>query len=229
MKDIAVITSSVGANDLLEPRYKLHADFHAFVEPNRLEVDDGWDKKPVTVSTIDEAFVGRRTAKIYKVLPQLFVPGYKYYIWIDSTHMVAQDPKEIVETYLNGSDLALFQHYRDCVYDELKAIYQWKMDDRSLIQGWHDFLVSKNYPKHNGLYELPSRVFRNTPQMLQVGLMWWEIICKYSSRDQVSLPYVLHTLGVKPNIIPGRANANEGNNNIIRQMTFSRHKRVTNK
>ena len=60
-----------------------------------------------------------------------------------------------------------------------------------------------SYGGKNGLFELPTFVLKNTPKIKELCLMWWEQICKYSSRDQLSLPYVLHRLNIKPHIFDG--------------------------
>ena len=61
---------------------------------------------PLRKFSIDNRYANRRNAKIYKIMPHLFVPGYDYYIWVDATHAVKMDPKEIV--YLgHGTTVAL--------------------------------------------------------------------------------------------------------------------------
>ena len=81
------------------------------------------------------------------------------------------------------------------------------------------------YPKNNGLYELPVRVQRNTKLTQQMGWMWWEQICMFSSRDQISFPFVCHQLGIKPTILPGVANTIQGNE-IMPQLILSNHSRI---
>jgi len=81
------------------------------------------------------------------------------------------------------------------------------------------------YPKNNGLYELPVRIQKNNGRTQQLALMWWEQICMFSSRDQISFPFVCSQLGIKPNIIPGRANTIRGNK-FIPQLVSSHHSRV---
>ena len=81
------------------------------------------------------------------------------------------------------------------------------------------------YPEHNGLYELPVRVQRNTKLTQQLGWMWWEQICMFSSRDQISFPFVCHQLGIKPTILPGIANTIRGNK-LMPQLIVSNHSRV---
>jgi len=57
-----------------------------------------------------------------------------------------------------------------------------------------------------------------------MGLMWWEQICMFSSRDQISFPFVCHQLGITPSILPGNANG-IGANSIMPQVVASGHNR----
>ena len=85
---IAVLTASVGATLPAEVNVKYDsADYFAFVEEELIE-DSIWTPMTLRKFSIDREYANRRNAKIYKVLPHLFVPGYDYYIWIDSTHAV---------------------------------------------------------------------------------------------------------------------------------------------
>ena len=55
-------------------------------------------------------------------------------------------------------------------------------------------------------------------------LTWWELICKFSSRDQLSLPFALDMHGITPAIMPGRANGLMLNE-ILPQVITSDHQR----
>lgn len=55
--------------------------------------------------------------------------------------------------------------------------------------------------------------------------MWWEQICMFSSRDQISFPFVCHQLGVKLSFMPGVANSIHGNS-IMPQLIASNHSRT---
>ena len=158
--------------------------------------------------------------------PHLFLPGYDYYIWLDSTHVLESDPDELIENYLKGSDIAVFKHpERDCVYEEGELVKKIKFDYPNLIEDQLDFYREIEYPEHNGLYELPVRIQRNNGRTQQLGLMWWEQICMFSSRDQISFPFVCNQLNIKPNIMPGRANTIRGNT-LMPQIVSSHHSRV---
>ena len=59
------------------------------------------------------------------------------------------DPREIVETYLKDSDIALFKHpERDCVYEEAELIKQVKFDSLEFVQSQMVFYQSRQYPKN---------------------------------------------------------------------------------
>lgn len=226
---VAVITASVGANDLREPPILFpDVDFYAFVDEHKVNVDGVWKRNKFIDFSSDPVYKNRRNAKIYKVLPHLFVPGYDYYIWIDSTHYVAIDPHQIIDEFLGNSDIGLFQHpERNCVYQEAELIKKVNFDHHELVDAQMEFYDSVGYPRDNGLYELPCRIQRNTFKIQEAMLSWWEMICMYSSRDQLSLPYVLEKHNIKPSIIPGFANRIAGNQ-YLPQYIGSNHSRTNN-
>ena len=56
------------------------------------------------------------------------------------------DPKEIVETYLKDSDIALFKHpERDCVYEEAELIKQVRFDSLEFVDSVMTMFTRVNY------------------------------------------------------------------------------------
>ena len=80
---IAVLTSSIGSTQLLDPIPFDGVDYHAFVD--YASDNSGWIKHPIVPFSVDTRYKNRRDAKVYKVLPFAFLPDYDYYFWIDST------------------------------------------------------------------------------------------------------------------------------------------------
>lgn len=167
--------------------------------------------------TVDEEFRNRRSARHFKALPSLYMPKHKVSIWIDMTHEVHEHPKNIEKEYLQESDIALFRHeLRDCVYQEASAVFQYSMDSKDNIDRQTHLYKTHKYPAHNKLWETPGVVRRNSTSMTKVGWMWWEMLCSYSSRDQISLPYILDKLKIKPTTLPGfSGKCSDINNKII--------------
>ena len=220
---IAIVTASIGANKLLEPIKFDGVDYHAFTDQPEAP---GWQRHDLVRFSSDEHFRNRRDAKVYKVLPFAFIPDYDYYIWVDSTHVVEVSPTEIIDAYLQDTDVAVFRHpQRDCVYVEGEFVKKIRRDFPNLLEDQLDFYRDVGYPEHNGLYELPVRVQRNNLLTQRMGWKWWEQICMFSSRDQISFPFVLHELGITPSIMPGTANCIRGNT-LIPQVVSSNHSRT---
>lgn len=224
MSKICVITSAIGVNKLLTPVKFANVDYHAFVE-NVTDID-GWVTHKAIQFSSDPNYKNRRNAKVYKIIPFAFLPNYDYYVWIDSTHMLNNDPSELIDTYLKDSDVAVFKHpERNCIYEEGEFVKKIKFDYPNLIDDQLAFYEDMCYPRNNGLYELPVRIQKNNEITKQMGLMWWEQICMFSSRDQISFPFVCHQLGVKLSFLPGVANS-IGGNKLIPQIVSSNHSRM---
>ena len=220
---IAVVTSSIGTNRLLDPIPFEGVDYHAFVDDNA--ANNKWITHPIIEFSNDPTYTNRRNAKVYKILPFAFLPNYDYFFWVDSTHRLEINPNEVINKYLNDTDVAVFKHpERDCIYPEGKIVMDINFDHLNLVEDQLAFYKDLCYPKNNGLYELPVRVQRNTALTQRMGWMWWEQICMFSSRDQISFPFVCHQLGIVPSILPGRANTIRGNT-IMPQIVYSNHNR----
>ena len=209
---IAILTALCGNREALVNPPIIHdgVDYHAFVD-NEWPLATIWKQHKIIDFSKDEKYKSRRNAKPYKIMPNLFLPGYDYYFWVDVSHTVHANPFNVCETYLKDSDIALFRHtQRNCLYDEAAVLKEIGYDYSELIDSQISYYKNKNYPNNNGLYELPVSIRKNTDRISQVNMRWWELICKYSSRDQISLPYVLWEFGITPTILPGFANGNGG-------------------
>ena len=168
-------------------------------------------------SNIDQ-WTGRRNAKYPKVFGSFVIPGYDFYIWQDSYLETRVPPKAIVETFLQGdADIALFRHpERDCVYDEMNFVKQINYDNHNVLDECINFYRSKGYPEKNGmLFELSAFVYRNNDRMRLFMLSWWELINKFSSRDQCTFPYLMWKYNIKYNLFPGTARIHNGGNDIF--------------
>ncbi|MAH48975.1 hypothetical protein CMI37_24320 [Candidatus Pacearchaeota archaeon] len=214
---IAVLTSLFGSqNDLRSLNVwerEYNVDYYAFLDREHKD-SLGWNQIMCPEFTTHTEWSHRRNAKIYKILPNLFLPDYDIHIWIDSCQTVIKDPHIICEEILKDSDIALFKHSdRNCVYNEAQKVNELKVDTPKSVDRQTEYLKLKNFPENNGLYELACFVRRNNEATNQMGLMWWEMICRFSSRDQISFPYVLWKLKdkIKISILPGFVNHHGAN------------------
>lgn len=221
MKKIAVITSIFGnGSKLHDPKTVFeNTDYFAFVD--REHNTKTWKQIQSPSFSLDKKYKGRRDAKIYKIMPHLFLPDYDIYIWTDPTHELIINPHTICDEYLKDNDIALFYHTtRKCAYKEAAEIIKLNYDHIELIEKQIEFYQASGFPEKNGLFELPVSIRKNSPAMNAMNLRWWEQICKFSSRDQISLPFVLWSMNIKPSILPGLANGGLGANEILPQVRW---------
>jgi len=215
---IAIVTSMFGNRDVLQsPRYVFNdVDYYAFVD--KIHQCSVWSQKIGTQFTTDDRFSARRNAKIYKVVPELFIPGYDYYFWIDATHEVVVDPKKIIETYMKNFEIGCFKHTtRNCLYEEGKEILNLGISydyPENVISQLNKYF-SEGFQQQKGLWEMSAFIRKNTNDIKKLNLMWWEQICRYSSRDQISFPYCLWKTGITPVQLPGFANGINKETNTI--------------
>jgi hypothetical protein len=222
---IAIFTALYGNRNTLSDPTVVHdnVDYVAFVDRQHPQCKV-WKQVIGPKFTCDNNYQHRRNAKIYKILPNLYSSEYDYYFWVDATHDVVANPFDICKEYLSDNDIALFKHTtRNCTYDEAIEVKRLQLDDSNLIDFQLAFYKRGGMPSGYGLFELPVMVRKNTQRILDLNLKWWEQICKFSSRDQLSFMYCLWKLGIEPTVLPGFANGINpntgkiGNNNLIPQ------------
>lgn len=222
---IAILTSLCGDREKLCNPVVIHdnVDYFAFVDNPKSGLV--WNQQKALEFTTDKKYKNRRNAKIYKILPFLFAPGYDYYFWVDVSHDVVENPFKIIEKHMDGYTFGFFKHTaRNCVYDEAKILLELGYDFPENINNQINFYKEEQYPTNNGLFELSTFITKNTPDMQTTCLMWWEQICKFASRDQLSLPFCLwkNKMQNTVSVLPGFANGYNsrgsiGNNPLMPQ------------
>jgi hypothetical protein len=215
---IAVITGLSGireANiqDPINGGYP-NTDYYAFVD--RQHDCKIWQQKPILDFSLDSYFYPRRNAKLAKILGFLLVPGYDYYIWHDHHCDLQMNPQELIDQYVKNKDMAVWRHAaRNCVYDEIDLLGRINFDTDDSLTNTLDYFNRINWPRSAGLFELTSLVYANTPKVQAALLTWWEFICKYSSRDQLSFPLIAKKHRLQLGIMPGSAQPYGGSNSIM--------------
>jgi len=221
MQKIAIITASCGNDAKLFDPHNVFSDIDYVAFVDKKHDCNIWNQVDMIDFSIDPKYKDRRNAKIYKILPHLMLPGYDYYFWVDITHEVIRHPSEIIQEYMGNKEIGLFEHtHRNCVYQEANEVIRLNYDITEIVQSQINYYKNMNYPENNGLYELPVSIRKNTKTMQIMNLRWWEQICRFSSRDQISLPFVLWSLNIVPQILPGYANNGLHANNLMPQVRY---------
>jgi len=218
---IAILTSLFGSKGNLrslteeELGYKsFDLGYFAFVDRVH-EAAEGWKQVVGPQYSFDKVYPHRRNHKMYKMLPHLFIPEeYDTYVWLDSCQSLKTNPRQICKEYLRDNDIAVFDHpYRNCAYAEAVVCAQSQIEITKYVQDTIDFLQSDGYPQNNGLYEMSCFIRKNNKVTQELGYRWFELMCRFSSRDQITFPYVLHKLKneLKISILPGYIHHPDGN------------------
>ena len=166
-----------------------------------------------------------RNAKKAKILPhRYFGIDYEYSIFIDGNMYVVGNVDELIEKYLNDSNIAFFDHNknimdpRDCIYDEYNAIInlgkndpnQNYKDDPQTMYDQVKRYQDEGYPSHNGLITGMVILRRhNEKDCIRVMEDWWTEIKYGSKRDQLSFNYVAWKNKTKFNYMEGDSRNNE--------------------
>lgn len=195
---IAIITVVGGDTATLKDPSIVHpnVDYIAFVGVKQDTVV--WQQQHLFKFSSMPPDARKRDELLPRILPQIFCANHNYYILVDSNQTVVHDPFELVDKYLSDTALGLFAHRKySCIWDA-----PWGTKSMSVL--WQRDLYEKyGFPKQFGFYDLSFVLMRNSPMMLKMCLRWWEHICCFSALPELSLPYVLWTLGIKPTILPG--------------------------
>jgi hypothetical protein len=221
---IAILTSVIGLGDskIYDPSLDFslpgQIDYYAFVD--RLYPCRIWKQIHLPkFSGIDPVYADRRNAKLPKVLGAYLVPGYDYYIWHDNYAEVQTHPYIIVKDYLKENLFGLFRHpQRNCVYQEIETIRQYRADHEHNIDAFRHFLENNKYQQEMGLFELSSFIYKNCFNVNAFMLAWWELINRFSSRDQLSFPYLINKYQIGYTVLPGSGQGYALNNQFFPQV-----------
>lgn len=147
----------------------------------------------------------RLNGKIPKMLAHRLFPNSRYSIWVDSKSQFRRDPLGVLEALLwrSKSTLAISQHgARSSVYDEAKAVVKKNKAtpeevEVQLTQYRLDGLPEdKRFNGRKALAEASIIVREHTPLTNMFMCLWFNEVVRFTSRDQLSFPYILWRLKI---------------------------------
>jgi len=131
----------------------------------------------------------RLAAKIYKVLPHLFMDT-EWSVWIDGNIKLHVSEDRLIDM-TKPYDVGVFRHWeRDCIYDEGEFCVKIGKDSRDVIAKQLSDYRQIGYPEKNGLAQCSILVRKHTDEVKRLNEKWWSHISRYSIRDQISFPVV---------------------------------------
>lgn len=194
--EITVFTSITGQRDrLLEDQVTEGARYVAFV-------DRPWKSKIWEEQAAYQHFrSNRRNSRAPKILCHQFI-GSPYSIWIDGRICLKVPAPTLIERYLGGFDLAVFDHpKRSCIYDEAAECAQRSLDNPEVIHRQVARYRTSEFPASHGLAECSIIMRRHSRAVEEFNNHWWSEYCRHSVRDQISFMYSVRSTRLKINLI----------------------------
>ena len=135
----------------------------------------------------------RKTSRLFKISPHLFLHEYEYVIWHDaSIQFIDIQIIDMLVEKAGNFGIALFKHWsRNCIYEEADWCLTNKKESPHKIERLISMLREENYPSKNGLIAggLIARK-NNEEEVIKFNNEWWLIYSEFSQRDQLSFNYV---------------------------------------
>ena len=207
-KKIVVYTAITGNyDDLIEPEVTNSLiDYVCFTNDIHLR-SKKWNIEILKDSSIDDI----RLARKVKLFPECFFDRYDISIWVDAKYHIKDNLLEYASDYLRESGMVIFPHpERNCIYDEAaECIHLNKGVKKDIIRQISAY-YAEGYPFENGLYESGCIVREHNNDFIKMIMSkWWEQICVFSYRDQLSFPYICWKNGFLPDICDMDINDNK--------------------
>ncbi len=155
-----------------------------------------WEIRPLA----NKLSSATRTNRWHKIHPHVLFQEYQESIYVDGNINIIGD-YVFEQIQKRCVPILLPEHFkRNCVYQEIEALLRSSRisdEDKSLLIRYRQFLQQEGFPKEFGLSE-NNLIYRKHHVESIVNLMreWWIVYENYSSRDQVSLPYVFWKNGM---------------------------------
>lgn len=198
---IAIITAIYDQYDTLKPAYAQNIDAEWVLVTDDASLQsvseiDGW-------RVIYEPHIvhPNRAAKHPKMRPWLYTDATSS-VWIDASFRVVS--ATFAQDVLSYADpIAQFVHpWRDCIYDEAIASALPKYAGEP-ITAQVDHYRAEGHPASWGLWATGIIARHHTAHVVEFGDAWLDECYMWSFQDQLSHPYVLRKLSLRPNSLPG--------------------------
>lgn len=127
--------------------------------------------------------------------------NYEVSMWMDASVNFNKSINEFIKQNFNLKKdcfAAIVHSSRNCIYEEAKECLRQRKDSKENIKKNIEFLKKEKYPKENGLYEMTVFIKKhNNPIVKTTMKLWFDMICKYSKRDQLSFMYCVWKTGME--------------------------------
>ncbi len=210
MEKICVYTCITGNyDDLKEVRIDEGIDYICFTNDKKIK-SETWKIIYIEDNKLDNHYLSRKI----KMLGDSYLDkNYTLSIYVDASIIFKKSVKEFLSNYfdLEKDLLAACKHsVRNSIKEEAIACIEQKKDNEKTIRRQLSFYQEENFADNLGLLEMTLIIKRhNNPLVRKTMKLWFEMISKYSKRDQLSFMYCLFKTKLPFRVIPLNVWSNE--------------------
>ena len=210
MEKICVYTCITGNyDDLKEVRINEGIDYICFTNNKKIK-SETWKIIYIEDKKLDNHYLSRKI----KMLGDPYLDkNYTLSIYVDASIIFKKSVKEFLSNYfdLEKDLLAACKHsVRNSINEEAIACIEQKKDNEKTIRRQLSFYQEDNFADNLGLLEMTLIIKRhNNPLVRKTMKLWFEMISKYSKRDQLSFMYCLFKTKLPFRVIPLNVWSNE--------------------
>lgn len=209
MPDVAIVSAVYDGYDTLKPTWPQAGVDVEWIcvtdDPKQLdpEAAEGW-------RIVCEPRVGvhpNRAAKGPKFRPWEYTSAPAS-VWVDASFRVVSE-RFAAEALAYADPIAQFVHpWRDCLYDEaIESLAKEKYWGQPIAEQ-AAYYRAQGHPEGWGLWACGVIARKHTDAVRRLGAAWAYEVDMWSFQDQISQPYVLRQVGLRPTGFPGQHLAN---------------------
>ncbi|MDA7814732.1 DUF616 domain-containing protein [Pontimonas sp.] len=145
-----------------------------------------------------------RSSRHIKLTGAEELSGYDKWLWIDNRISLTKSPEEIFDFLKGDRVLGLSPHdHRASVSEEIAAVLRFAKDHPFRVRE-AELMLKAQSPAVLGQrpYNGTMILRKNCAQVDELMQLWWELILRYSKRDQLSFNYAIELTGLKPFSLP---------------------------
>ncbi len=198
MNKICVYTCITGEyDDLKEIKNKeKNIDYYCFTN-NRNIKSNTWKVVYINNCGVDD----HRLARKIKILGHPIIFKYDISVWQDASVRFKTKINYFIKEYfdLDNDALCIPKHYcRKSVNEEALECIRLKKDSKDIILKQMDFYKREKFNDDLGLFETTVFIRNNNCKLLNdMSKIWYDMIEKYSKRDQLSLTFASYKTGLQ--------------------------------
>jgi len=199
-KKVCVYTSLFGAYDEFQPvsKYSDNIDFICFTDQD-INVQ-GWEIIKCEAKYNNPILC----AKEYKILAHKYLCDYDASLFLDASSYIYDDISPLINRFLINEKFVMFKHpVRNCAHVEGETILtRHRHLPLPVVKQLEKYEID-GLPPGAGMVEA-SFIWRShkDPGLIKFMELWWEEINNFSTRDQLSLCYLMWKMNCRPKVLP---------------------------